>query len=206
MSKNKVPSLTLGESKALPPLKIITIKSVGTYIAKNKSVSTAGEEVKEKSVVEKGVTAAKRRPALAVEPVAKKKRTTVWRAAPTVKDLSIVPVVQEAVPITMVSVGNPTVQISKAPKRKSILQEETKEEDIDSKDTEPLSKGVMTKWGKIVVVVRSLKIEGYREVVGAAVNHLRKEVDHTKKGGAEVLDLVVGFCDANTIDGVELIE
>ncbi|KZV31954.1 hypothetical protein F511_39106 [Dorcoceras hygrometricum] len=55
--------------------------------------------------------------------------------------------------------------------------------------------GVMTKRRKIVVVVRSLKIEADREVVEAAVNHLRKEVDHTKEEGAEVLDLVVGFLE-----------
>ncbi|KZV56607.1 conserved oligomeric Golgi complex subunit 8-like [Dorcoceras hygrometricum] len=98
-----VPGLTLGESKNIPHLKILTVNYDGTYIAKNKSVSTASEEVKEKSVVEKGVTmAAKRRPAPAAEPVAKKKRTTVGRAASTVKDLSIVPVVQAAIPISMV--------------------------------------------------------------------------------------------------------
>ncbi|KZV42849.1 hypothetical protein F511_13602 [Dorcoceras hygrometricum] len=42
-----VPGLTLGESKALPPLKILTVKSVGTYIAKNKYVPEVSEEVKE---------------------------------------------------------------------------------------------------------------------------------------------------------------
>ncbi|KZV45150.1 hypothetical protein F511_22272 [Dorcoceras hygrometricum] len=60
----------------------------------------------------------------------------------------------------------------------------------------PISiEGVMTKRGKIVVVVHSLKIEEDQEVVEAAVNHLRKEVDHTKEEGAEVLDLVVGFLE-----------
>ncbi|KZV39489.1 protein tipD [Dorcoceras hygrometricum] len=51
-----VPGLKLGESKAFPPLKILTVKSVGTYIAKNKSVSMASDEVKEESVVETVVT------------------------------------------------------------------------------------------------------------------------------------------------------
>ncbi|KZV34512.1 hypothetical protein F511_27861 [Dorcoceras hygrometricum] len=110
-----VPDLTLGESKALPPLRILTFKSV----SKNKSVLTASEEVKEKSMVEKVFTVeAKRRPAHAAEPVAKKKRTTVGRASQTVKDLSIVPVVQEAIPISM--------------------------EETDSEDTVPLSKVLKT--------------------------------------------------------------
>ncbi|KZV28077.1 hypothetical protein F511_02163 [Dorcoceras hygrometricum] len=98
-----VPGLTLGESKALPPLKILTDKSVSTYIAENKSVSTTSEEVNEKPTVEKGFMAvAKRIPAPASEPMAKKKRTIVGRDASTVKDLYIVPVVQEAIPISMV--------------------------------------------------------------------------------------------------------
>ncbi|KZV36712.1 hypothetical protein F511_38250 [Dorcoceras hygrometricum] len=85
------PDLELGESKAFPPLKILTAKIVGTYIAKNKSINA--EEVLEvpvEKMVKKAAT--KRRPAPAVvEPTAKKKRTTVGRAAPVEKDLSIIP-------------------------------------------------------------------------------------------------------------------
>ncbi|KZV43621.1 hypothetical protein F511_00172 [Dorcoceras hygrometricum] len=87
------PDLELGDSKAFPPLKILTAKTVGTYVAKNKSI-TAEEvlEVPVEKVFKKA--AAKRRSAPAVvEPTAKKKRTTVGRAAPTDKDLSIIPVV-----------------------------------------------------------------------------------------------------------------
>ncbi|KZV17574.1 hypothetical protein F511_19875 [Dorcoceras hygrometricum] len=32
------PYLTLGKSKTFPPLNILTIKTVGTYVAKNKSI------------------------------------------------------------------------------------------------------------------------------------------------------------------------
>ncbi|KZV57781.1 hypothetical protein F511_28283 [Dorcoceras hygrometricum] len=105
-------NLILGESKALPPLKILSVKSVGTYIAKNKSVSTAAEKVTEDPVVAKVVTAAaKRRPAPAAETVAKKKRTTIGRDAPTVKDLSIVPI-QEAIPISMMLIQRGTQLLS----------------------------------------------------------------------------------------------
>ncbi|KZV24640.1 hypothetical protein F511_27251 [Dorcoceras hygrometricum] len=89
--------LTFGESKTFPPLKILTVKTVGTYIARNKSVSTSAEEVMDEPVAEKVVKAeAKRRPSPIVEPAAKKKRTTVGRSAPTEKTLEIVPMIREA--------------------------------------------------------------------------------------------------------------
>ncbi|KZV19679.1 hypothetical protein F511_34396 [Dorcoceras hygrometricum] len=44
-----VPSLKLGESKALPSLKILSVKSVNTYVAKNKSAQA--ELVEEKNQV-----------------------------------------------------------------------------------------------------------------------------------------------------------
>ncbi|KZV20388.1 hypothetical protein F511_31414 [Dorcoceras hygrometricum] len=122
------PDLTLGESKAFPPLNILTVKTVSTYVVKKKSVSTTTEEVADETIVEKLVkVAANRKPAPMAEPIAKKKRTTVRRAAPIEKALAIVPV-QEAVPISVVPAGSPTVQTRKAPKRKLILLEETYDE------------------------------------------------------------------------------
>ncbi|KZV41726.1 HXXXD-type acyl-transferase family protein [Dorcoceras hygrometricum] len=110
------PDLTLGESKPFPPLNILTVKTVGTYVAKNKTVSTTAEEVTDEPVVEKVVKAALiRRPAPAAEPVAKKKRTTVGSAAPTKKTFAIVPVVQESVPITVVPAESPRAQRHQAP-------------------------------------------------------------------------------------------
>ncbi|KZV55809.1 hypothetical protein F511_23376 [Dorcoceras hygrometricum] len=101
-------------------------------LLKNKSVSKTAEEVLDEPAVEKVVKAAvKRRPDPTAEPVAKKKRTTVGRAAPTEKNLAIVPVVQEAVPISVIPGGSPTVQTRKSPKRKLILQEDSDEEATD---------------------------------------------------------------------------
>ncbi|KZV55570.1 hypothetical protein F511_12676 [Dorcoceras hygrometricum] len=95
------PDLTLGEAKTFPPLKILTIETV----------------------------VAKRRPARAAEPVAKRKCKTVGKSAPTEKDLAIVPVVQNPEPISVVSVVSPTVPRIQAPKRKLILQESYDEQD-----------------------------------------------------------------------------
>ncbi|KZV16026.1 hypothetical protein F511_18535 [Dorcoceras hygrometricum] len=141
----EAPDLTLGDSKTFPPLKILTVVAVGIYVTKNKSVSTTIEEVMDELAVDKVVKAAvKRRPGPAAEPVAKKKRTTVGRAAPKEKDLSIVPVVQDAEPISVLPAGSPTVQTRKAPKRKLILQEETYEEEPDKKDEEKQDKETTT--------------------------------------------------------------
>ncbi|KZV19150.1 hypothetical protein F511_10041 [Dorcoceras hygrometricum] len=129
------PDLTFGDSKTFPPLKILTVKTVGTYIAKNKSVSTTADEVTDEPVVDKVVKAsAKRRPAAVADPVAKKQRTTFGRAAPTEKILAIVPVVQEVVPIFVIPAESPKAQRRQAPKRKLILQEDSDEEATDEQE------------------------------------------------------------------------
>ncbi|KZV31206.1 ABC transporter C family member 8 [Dorcoceras hygrometricum] len=82
--------MDLGDSKAFTPLKILTAKTVGTYVAKNKNITT--EEVVDEPQVEKVAknAAAKRRPAPVVaEPAKKKKKTVVGRAAPTEKSLAL---------------------------------------------------------------------------------------------------------------------
>ncbi|KZV54102.1 Brefeldin A-inhibited guanine nucleotide-exchange protein [Dorcoceras hygrometricum] len=77
------PKSNTGEFKALQPLKILSVNSVGTYVTENKFVSTAAEKVTEEPVVAKVVPAAsKRRPAPAAEPMAKKRRTTVGELLP----------------------------------------------------------------------------------------------------------------------------
>ncbi|KZV16897.1 hypothetical protein F511_33676 [Dorcoceras hygrometricum] len=48
------PDLTLGEAKTFTPLKILTVKTVGTYVAKNKTI-TADEEVADEPQMEKVV-------------------------------------------------------------------------------------------------------------------------------------------------------
>ncbi|KZV28123.1 hypothetical protein F511_29601 [Dorcoceras hygrometricum] len=124
------PNLTLGEAKTFQPPKILTMKTVGTYIAKNKSISIDEDEPVEK-VVKKAAT--KRRPTPAVvEPVAKKNRTTVGRAAPTEKDLVMVPVVQNPEPISILPAVTPRSQRRHAPKRKLVLRDESDDENFEN--------------------------------------------------------------------------
>ncbi|KZV43439.1 hypothetical protein F511_28842 [Dorcoceras hygrometricum] len=66
------PDLEMGESKEFLPHKILTAKTVGTYVAKNKNIAV--EKVTDEPVVKKATP--KRRPAPAVgELIDKKKRT-----------------------------------------------------------------------------------------------------------------------------------
>ncbi|KZV57423.1 hypothetical protein F511_04860 [Dorcoceras hygrometricum] len=123
------PDLELGESKEFPPLKILTAKTVGTYVAKNKNIDF--EEVVDEPVVKKA--APKRRPSLAVgELVAKKKGTTVGREAPVEKELAMVPVVQDPVPISVIPAVTPRAPRRRARKRKLVLQEGSDDEIVDN--------------------------------------------------------------------------
>ncbi|KZV23894.1 hypothetical protein F511_18019 [Dorcoceras hygrometricum] len=129
------PNLTLGGAKTFPPLKILTVKTVGTYVSKNKSINT--EKVTDETPVEKVVkkAVAKRRPAPATDPIAKWKRTTVGRAAPTERNLAIVLVATEAEPISIIPTERPSAQRRQAPKRKLIFQRVSDDEKSDEEET-----------------------------------------------------------------------
>ncbi|KZV21940.1 hypothetical protein F511_09813 [Dorcoceras hygrometricum] len=126
-------AVTLGEAKTFPPLKIISTNMVNTYVATNKTIDARGESdepdvaklaiVKNKSVskkksasivdkdaddvhvevvAEKAVS--KNRPAAVSEAtVVKKKRTRSGKAVLKDKDLALISVAQDAVPIQVVA-------------------------------------------------------------------------------------------------------
>ncbi|KZV36102.1 hypothetical protein F511_19603 [Dorcoceras hygrometricum] len=124
---------TVLTSKDFPPLKIISAKTVGTYVAKSKNISV--EDVDDEPAVAKVVkkAASKRRPAPAVvEPVLEKKRTTVGRPLPADKNLALVTVAQDAEPISTITAVTPRAPRSHAPKRKLVLPEGSDDEIVDS--------------------------------------------------------------------------
>ncbi|KZV41691.1 hypothetical protein F511_22319 [Dorcoceras hygrometricum] len=124
------PNLTLGEAKTFPPQKILTVKTVGTYVAKNTNIGS-DEDEPEEQVSKKAAT--KRRPTPAVvEPAAKKKRTTVGRVAPAKKGLAMVPVVQNPEPIYVVPAATLKAPRRRAPKRKLVRQEGSDDEIVDN--------------------------------------------------------------------------
>ncbi|KZV19127.1 hypothetical protein F511_32096 [Dorcoceras hygrometricum] len=188
------PDLTLGESKAFLPLKILTVKTVGTYVAKNKSMSTTAKEVVDEPAVEKAVkVAAKRRPAPMAEAVVMNKKTTVGRAAPTEKDLAIVPV-QEAVPISVVPAGSPTVQTIKSPKRKLILLEETDDEEIDLEEEEKEKVEEETEKDKLEFVEMERAENQLRRKIKEVDWHkvTLPKIDPMNKGKAPLVEIIKG--------------
>ncbi|KZV41314.1 hypothetical protein F511_21838 [Dorcoceras hygrometricum] len=99
---------------------LLKVKTVGTYIAKNKKI-TADEDEPVETVAKKAAT---RRPAsVVVEPATKKKRTTVGRAAPAEKNLDLVTVGQDVEPISMIP---------------SVVLETTEVEDVETDLEEPV--------------------------------------------------------------------
>ncbi|KZV48405.1 hypothetical protein F511_17114 [Dorcoceras hygrometricum] len=126
------PAVSLGEAKTFPSLKILSEKTVNTYVATNKTIDSRGESdephvdklaiVKRKSVskkksaptdkkdadeepvevVEKAVSK-KRSASTGDEPaVTKKKRTTKKRAALSKANLELVSVATEAIPLQII--------------------------------------------------------------------------------------------------------
>ncbi|KZV26274.1 hypothetical protein F511_40737 [Dorcoceras hygrometricum] len=90
-----IPDLKLEDSEEFPPLKILTAKTVGRYIAINDKIAVdsveglAGKSQVKKTPV-KGA-ASKKRPAVAIEEqVVKKKRTLKVKAAPSKAKLELV--------------------------------------------------------------------------------------------------------------------
>ncbi|KZV28238.1 hypothetical protein F511_02108 [Dorcoceras hygrometricum] len=86
-----VQNLELVDSKEFPPIKILTAKTVGRYIAINEKIGV--DEVEDESRVKKTPAkkvASRKRPAAAVdEKVVKKKRTRVGKAAVVAKDSAL---------------------------------------------------------------------------------------------------------------------
>ncbi|KZV49861.1 hypothetical protein F511_41309 [Dorcoceras hygrometricum] len=101
------PTVTLGEAKPFPPLKIFFCQDSivkKKSVSKKKYASTPGKDTDEAQVeivAEKAVS--KKQPATASDaPVVKKKKTTTGNAATAEKYLTLVVVAQEAVPIQIV--------------------------------------------------------------------------------------------------------
>ncbi|KZV37436.1 splicing factor 3B subunit 1-like [Dorcoceras hygrometricum] len=134
------PNLTMGEAKTFPPLKILTAKTVGTYIAKQKGIDDSHEE--DEPVVKKKVVSMKRPAVPSVETAVKKRRTTVGRAAPAATDLALVTLAQGAVPLQMISAMTPPAPKCKASKRKLQLPVGSDDEIVE---TEPDVENVVEK-------------------------------------------------------------
>ncbi|KZV19087.1 hypothetical protein F511_10138 [Dorcoceras hygrometricum] len=117
-----IKNLELGDSKEFPPLKILTAKTVGRYIAINEKI---GEDVSRVKKTPAKKVASRKRPAITVEaPVVKKKRTSSGKAVSKDKDLDFVSValddipIQTVVPSYAIPAVHPPAPKRRAPKRK----------------------------------------------------------------------------------------
>ncbi|KZV24203.1 hypothetical protein F511_19846 [Dorcoceras hygrometricum] len=161
-----IPAITMGEGVPFQISKILSIKTVNTYIAMNHTIDARGQSdepgvadvavVKSKSKSKKKsettdetpveiiseVAGSKKRPAVESHaPVIPNKRRTVKsKASPSKGNLEVVPVAQEAVPITIIEPTPAAVVVqSPAPKRryqkrKLILSTCSDDETLDATD------------------------------------------------------------------------
>ncbi|KZV53632.1 flagellar associated protein [Dorcoceras hygrometricum] len=132
-------AVILSEAKTFPPLKILSAKTVNTYVATNKTIDARGEtdepEVAKVAIVKKKYVSNKRSASTVIKdtdevqvwtvaPAVKKKRTAMGRTGPSEKDLALVSVAQDVVPIQIVEpisavpAERPHAQKQKSPKRK----------------------------------------------------------------------------------------
>ncbi|KZV34516.1 mucin-2-like [Dorcoceras hygrometricum] len=134
-----VPNLELGESKDFSPLKILTPKTIGRYIAINDKIAV--EDVEDVSMVKKTPvkrTVSKKRPdvAAAAELVVKKKRTSKGKSDSSKDNMEIVHVPQEAVPLQTIEptpavpAEQPPVPKRKSKKRRLRLQKDSDNDEI----------------------------------------------------------------------------
>ncbi|KZV51641.1 hypothetical protein F511_20558 [Dorcoceras hygrometricum] len=101
------PAITLGKAKTFPPFKIISEKTVNTYVATNKTIDSRGDAdehvVAKVKIINKKVVS-KKRPAVASDaPAVKKKRTKSGKDAQNEEALALTTVAQEAVPLQIIA-------------------------------------------------------------------------------------------------------
>ncbi|KZV43046.1 hypothetical protein F511_21812 [Dorcoceras hygrometricum] len=134
------PAVTLGEVKTFPPSKIISVKTVNTYVATNKTIDARGEidepDVATVAIVKKKSVSKKRPVTVSEAAVVKKKRTSSGKAVSKEKGLAIVSAALDAEPIQTVGptpampVVHPPAPKLKAPKRKLRLTAGSDDESV----------------------------------------------------------------------------
>ncbi|KZV49546.1 hypothetical protein F511_25145 [Dorcoceras hygrometricum] len=130
------PAVTLGEANTFPPLKIVSAKTVNTYVTTKKTIDARGEtdehEVVKVAIVKKKYVSKKRSVSTAIKdtaevqmetvaPAIKKKRTTTGKAVSKKRDLGLVSVAPEVVPIQMIEpISAVPAERHPAPKRNAL--------------------------------------------------------------------------------------
>ncbi|KZV33266.1 hypothetical protein F511_41228 [Dorcoceras hygrometricum] len=125
----------------------------------NKNIGS-DEDEPEELVAKKAATKRRLAPAV-VEPAAKKKRTTVGRAAPAEKDLAMIPVVQDPEPISIVPAATPKAQRRRAPKKEIDIQDRAAvvQTDILRKEMKDQKAALSQEFGDQLAAIRNDLIE-----------------------------------------------
>ncbi|KZV36975.1 hypothetical protein F511_21178 [Dorcoceras hygrometricum] len=131
------PEVTLGEATIFPPLKILSEKTVHTYVATNKTIDARGEteepEVAKVAVVKRKTVSKKK----SATTIAKNKRTTSGQTVPKDQDLAIVSValdvmpIQTVDPISAMTAAHPPPPKQKSPNRKLKLTPDSDEDVVE---------------------------------------------------------------------------
>ncbi|KZV54753.1 splicing factor 3B subunit 1-like [Dorcoceras hygrometricum] len=175
------PDFELGESKEFPPLKILTTKTVGTYLAKNKNIYVDEDEQVVEKPAEKKKAVSKKRPAPTIDtPVVKRKRPT-GRGTLADKSLALLTIAQEAVPIQMISADTPPAPKRKATKRRlklpagsddEIVEKEPDVVDVVEQQREQTTVDAVDK----IIDIRSSTINNEYDNIDGAENEIARKM------------------------------
>ncbi|KZV24132.1 hypothetical protein F511_40976 [Dorcoceras hygrometricum] len=131
------PAVTLGEAKTFHPLKILPEKTVNTYVATNKTIDARGdadEPVVAKVAIIKKKAVSKKRPAVASDaPAVKKKRTKSGKAAQKEEALTLTTIAQEAMPLQIIAPSS-AVPAETESAMENVTEEQRVETAVDAVD------------------------------------------------------------------------
>ncbi|KZV50387.1 hypothetical protein F511_33778 [Dorcoceras hygrometricum] len=133
------PVITMGEAVPFPSLKILSIKTVNTYVVMNETIDARGKSD------EPGMAA-----------ITKKKRTTKSKASPSKASMDMVSVAQDAVPLQIIkpilvaTAEQPPVPKRKSKKRKLRLPKGSDDENVEERvaveNVENVEKPITVDW------------------------------------------------------------
>ncbi|KZV54282.1 hypothetical protein F511_24338 [Dorcoceras hygrometricum] len=131
------PTVTMGEATTFPPFKILSAKTVKTYVATNETIDARGK-ADEPSVAK--IARSKKRPiATGDEPaVTKKKRTSKRKASSSKDNMDIVSVEQEAIPLQTFETST-AVSVEKRASVEDAVEEQSVEPTVDTIEKETVS-------------------------------------------------------------------
>ncbi|KZV20361.1 hypothetical protein F511_16429 [Dorcoceras hygrometricum] len=157
------PAVTLGEAKTFPPLKILSAKTVNTYVATNKSIDARGdadEPVVAKVAIIKKKAVSKKRPAVASDATAvKKKRTKSGKTTQKEEALALTTIAQEAVPLQTIAPSSAVPAETESAMENIILETADMETDERESDMVAQSSGTDVIMEKIAVVFPTLEFQ-----------------------------------------------